>query len=111
MDNEIEVITDADEDSSNKKVIEQTIYVPELENGLVRMDMNIIEYPLFTKNRRIKPNVRVRFVINDNRNKTIEIIPAADEVVPGEFEKLEGCRDEDRLFGGAHGDRFRLRRR
>ncbi|MEE1475422.1 hypothetical protein [Fusobacterium sp.] len=87
MDNEIEVITDADEDSSNKKVIEQTIYVPELENGLVRMDMNIIEYPLFTKNRRIKPNVRVRFVINDNRNKTIEIIPAADEVVPGEFEK------------------------
>ena len=51
------------------------------------MDMNIIEYPLFTKNRRIKPNVRVRFVINDNRNKTIEIIPAADEVVPGEFEK------------------------
>ena len=87
MDNEIEVITDTDEDSSNKKVIEQTIYVPELENGLVRMDMNIIEYPLFTKNRKIKPNVRVRFVINDNRNKTIEIIPAADEVVPGEFEK------------------------
>ena len=59
-----------------KKVIEQTIYVPELENGLVKMDMNIIEYPLFTKNRTIKPNVRVRFVINDNRNKTIEIIPA-----------------------------------
>lgn len=87
MDNEIEVITDTDEDSSNKKVIEQTIYVPELENGLVRMDMNIIEYPLFTKNRKIKQNIRVRFVINDNRNKTIEIIPAANEVVPGEFEK------------------------
>ena len=87
MDNEIEVITDIDEDNSNKKVIEQTIYVPELETELIRMDMNIIEYPLFTKNRKIKSNEKVRFVINDNRNKTIEIIPAADEVVPGEFEK------------------------
>lgn len=68
-----------------EETIETTIDLPEL--NLVRMDMNVIEYPLFSKNKRRKVNQSIRYKLNGRTDKYIEVKPIAGETIPGDFEE------------------------
>ena len=68
-----------------EETIETSIDLPEL--NLVRMDMNVIEYPLFSKNKRRKVNQSIRYKLNGRTDKYIEVKPIAGETIPGDFEE------------------------
>lgn len=68
-----------------EETIETSIDLPEL--NLVRMDMNIVEYPLFSKNKRRKINQAIRYKLNGRVDKYIEVKPSAGETIPGDFEE------------------------
>lgn len=73
---------------NKKKIVEQNIDFPEFDEAdLIRLDMNIIEYPLFSRNRKREKNQILKYYFNNNKSKYIEITPSAGDVVPGEFEK------------------------
>ena len=75
-------------DINKKKIVEQNIDFPEFDEAdLIRLDMNIIEYPLFSRNRKREKNQILKYYFNNNKSKYIEITPSAGDVVPGEFEK------------------------
>lgn len=70
---------------TSEETIETSIDLPEL--NLVRMDMNVIEYPLFYKNKRRKVNQSIRYKLNGRTDKYIEVKPIAGETIPGDFEE------------------------
>lgn len=61
----------------------------ELENNseLVRIEMNTIEFPLFTKNKRIGNNAIMTYEFNHTKNQFLRITPVAGNRIPGEFEE------------------------
>lgn len=61
----------------------------ELENNeeLIRLEMNTIEYPLFSKNRKIGKNTRMTYEFNHKQNQYLRIEPIMDNKIPGEFEE------------------------
>ena len=60
----------------------------EVENSnLVRLEMNVIEFPFFTKNKKIKVNTKMKYVFSKNKNRWLCVIPQAGSKIPGEFEE------------------------
>ena len=60
----------------------------EIENSnLVRLEMNVIEFPFFTKNKKIKLNTKMKYVFSKNKNRWLCVIPQAGSKIPGEFEE------------------------
>ena len=55
------------DNGTSEETIETSIDLPEL--NLVRMDMNVIEYPLFSKNKRRKVNQSIRYKLRLCHNK------------------------------------------
>ena len=63
---------------NKKKIVEQNIDFPEFDEAdLIRLDMNIIEYPLFSRNRKREKNQILKYYFNNNKSKYIEITPSA----------------------------------
>ena len=59
------------DNGTSEETIETSIDLPEL--NLVRMDMNVIEYPLFSRNKRRKVNQSIRYKLNGRTDKYIEV--------------------------------------
>lgn len=73
-------------------IIEEFYNVPnsfeeEIENGLVRVEMNIIEFPIFSKDNKIKKNTIKKYYFSENKGNYLKITPAAQNSIPGEFEE------------------------
>ena len=51
------------------------------------MDMNIIQYPIFSKNTKRKTNQIVKYYFNNNRDTYITVTPASGYHIPGEMEE------------------------
>ena len=49
--------------------------------------MNVIQYPLFSKNTRRKVNQIVKYYFNKNRDTYINVTPKAGDYIPGELEE------------------------
>lgn len=72
------------------EIIEENIYVDEdlIKNkDLVRMDLNIVQYPLFSKNTKRKVNQIVKYYFNKNHDTYINVAPMAGDYIPGELEE------------------------
>lgn len=54
---------------------------------LIRLDLNIIQYPIFCKNTNKKTNKIMRYDFNKNRNNYIIITPQPGDSVPAETEE------------------------
>lgn len=70
--------------------LEEDIYVPEeiIKNkALIRMDMNIVQFPIFSKNAKRKKNEITTYFFNKNKDTYITIKPTAGELIPGEAEE------------------------
>ncbi|MBC2857107.1 hypothetical protein H3N56_11750 [Cetobacterium sp. 2A] len=80
-------------DTGPSEIVEEFLEFPEdhilnqMNGNLVRMDMNIVEYPLFSKNKRRKINQTVIYYFNERKDKYIEIKPISGTTIPGEFEE------------------------
>ncbi len=59
----------------------------EKNNELIRMEMNIIEFPIFSKSSKIKKNQAMKYYFNSEKTSFLEIIPTLDETIPGETEE------------------------
>ncbi|MGL5049925.1 MAG: hypothetical protein ACRC6A_12895 [Fusobacteriaceae bacterium] len=55
--------------------------------ALVRMDMNIVQFPIFSKNTKRKKNEITTYFFNKNRDTFITVKPSSGELIPGEGEE------------------------
>lgn len=78
-------------DTGPSEIVEKFLDVSEIENekqnSLVRIDINVIEYPLFTKNPRRKKNQIIRYFFNRDKEAYIQVNPTSGDFIPGEFEE------------------------
>lgn len=78
-------------DTGPSEIVEKFLDVSEVENekqhSLVRIDINVIEYPLFTKNPRRKKNQIIRYFFNRDKEAYIQVNPTSGDFIPGEFEE------------------------
>lgn len=85
-----------DEDFFETQVTEETHYVEEelyidesivKNRALIRVDMNIVQFPIFSKNAKRKKNEITTYYFNKNKDTFITIKPTAGELIPGEAEE------------------------
>ncbi|MGL4946227.1 MAG: hypothetical protein ACRCZR_08395 [Cetobacterium sp.] len=77
-------------DTPPTEVLEENVFVDEqfMKNkDLIRMDMNIIQFPIFSKNSKRKINQIVKYYFNQNRDTYITVKPTSGESVPAELEE------------------------
>ncbi len=80
INNDIEVI----EEFLN---IDESLVALEQNKALVRMEMNIIEFPLFSKSNLVKTNQIKKYYFSSDKKSFLEVIPAVGTSIPGEFEE------------------------
>ncbi|WP_297487852.1 hypothetical protein, partial [uncultured Cetobacterium sp.] len=77
-------------DTPETEIVEENIYVDEnfIKNkALIRMDLNLIQFPIFSKNKKRKVNQVVTYFFNKNRDTYITVTPQAGDYIPGETEE------------------------
>ena len=65
----------------------QKLFDLETEKNIIRIEMNTIEYPLFTKNRKVDINTGIRYTFNEDKNQFIEVVPALNYKIPSQFDE------------------------
>lgn len=77
-------------DTPEAEIVEENFYVEEAfvkNKNLIRMDLNIVQFPIFSKNTKRKVNQIIKYYFNKNRDTYITVKPAAGDYVPGETEE------------------------
>ncbi|MEG0584698.1 MAG: replication initiator protein A, partial [Cetobacterium sp.] len=78
-------------DTGPSEIVEKFLDVSEIENeknnSLVRIDINVIEYPLFTKSTSKKKNQIIRYFFNRSKEAYIQVNPTSGDYIPGELEE------------------------
>ncbi|MGL6119415.1 MAG: hypothetical protein ACRC0V_02820, partial [Fusobacteriaceae bacterium] len=77
-------------DTPETEYVEENFYVDEndLKNKeLIRVDLNIVQFPIFSKNTKRKINQVVKYFFNRNRDTYITVTPIAGNYIPGETEE------------------------
>lgn len=70
--------------------VEEELYVDEnivKNRALIRMDMNIVQFPIFSKNAKRKKNEVITYYFNKNKDIYITIKPSSGDLIPGESEE------------------------
>lgn len=57
------------------------------DSSLIRMEMNVIEFPIFSKNPRVKKNQILKYYFSKDKQSYLEITPPNNESIPGEFDE------------------------
>lgn len=77
-------------DTPETEYVEENFYVEETlvkNKELIRMEMNLIQLPIFSKNTKRKVNQVVKYFFNSNRDTYITVTPTAGNYIPGETEE------------------------
>ena len=71
------------------ELIEEFFDVLDYENSssLIRMEMNVIEFPIFSKNPKIKKNQILKYYFSKDKKSFLEIVPPVNEAIPNEFDE------------------------
>ncbi len=67
--------------------IDESLVALEQNKALVRMEMNIIEFPLFSKSNLVKTNQIKKYYFSSDKKSFLEVVPAVGTSIPGEFEE------------------------
>ena len=67
--------------------IDSSLVEMEKNKDLIRMEMNIVEFPIFSKSNNIKVNQIKKYYFSTDKSSFLEIIPAFDTMIPGELEE------------------------
>jgi hypothetical protein len=59
----------------------------ETSSSLIRMEMNVIEFPIFSKNPKIKKNQILKYYFSKDKKSFLEIVPPVNEAIPNEFDE------------------------
>ena len=59
----------------------------ENESCLIRVEMNVIEFPIFSKDKTIKKNVIKKYHFSEKKESYLIVTPAAQDTIPGAFEE------------------------
>ena len=77
-------------DTPETEYVEENFYVEETlvkNKELIRIEMNLIQLPIFSKNTKRKVNQVVKYFFNSNRDTYITVTPTAGNYIPGEMEE------------------------
>lgn len=77
-------------DAGSPCFLEEDIYIPEdlvKNKSLIRVDMNIVQFPVFSKNTKRKKNEITTYFFNKNRDTYITVKPSPGDLIPGEAEE------------------------
>ena len=71
------------------ELVEEFLDVLDYEetNSLIRMEMNVIEFPIFSKNPKVKKNQILKYYFSKDKQSYLEITPPNNEAIPGEFDE------------------------
>lgn len=71
------------------ELVEEFLDVNDYEesNSLIRMEMNVIEFPIFSKNPRVKKNQILKYYFSKDKQSFLEITPPVNESIPSEFDE------------------------
>ena len=61
------------------------LYSKDNNANILRLEMNFIEFPIFTKNKGAKINTSLKYTFN--KNSSLEIFPAPNLKLPGQFDE------------------------
>lgn len=67
--------------------VDNSLVEMERNRDLIRMEMNIVEYPIFSKNKRLKKNQIMKYHFKTDGSAYIEVTPLVNRTIPGEFEE------------------------
>lgn len=75
------------------EVIEEYLHIDdslvELEKNkdLVRMEMNIVEFPIFSRSKTLKVDQIKKYYFSSDKQSFLEVVPAVQTTIPGELEE------------------------
>lgn len=93
MDNDLIGFEEVIELKGEMNVVEEFLNVDasmiELEKNkdLIRLEMNIVEFPIFSKNSLVKINQIRKYYFSSDKKSFLEILPAVNTQIPGEIEE------------------------
>ncbi len=67
--------------------IDEALIALEKNSDLIRMEMNIIEFPLFSRSRKIKIDQVKKYYFASDKSSFLEVVPGLNKTIPGEFEE------------------------
>ena len=67
--------------------IDESLKELEKNNDLIRMEMNIIEFPIFSRSKSLKPNQIKKYYFSSDKKSYLEVTPGNKETIPGELEE------------------------
>ncbi|MGL6024891.1 MAG: hypothetical protein ACRC0F_09760, partial [Cetobacterium sp.] len=77
-------------DTPATEYVEENFFIEESlvkNKELIRIDMNIVHLPIFSKNTKRKVNQVIKYFFNSNRDTYITVTPTAGNYIPGEAEE------------------------
>ncbi len=78
---------------SEVEIVEEFLNAPttfleiEKNRDLIRLEMNIVEYPIFSKSKMIKNNQILKYYFSTDRSSYLEITPKVNSQIPSEFDE------------------------
>lgn len=67
--------------------VDSSLVEYEKNRDLIRMEMNIVEFPIFSKNSLVKVNQIRKYYFSTDKQSYLEILPALNTQIPGEIEE------------------------
>lgn len=67
--------------------IDESLVELEKDRDIIRMEMNIVELPIFSKNSKRKKNQQMTYWFKHDKSSFVEVEPPAGYAIPGEFEE------------------------
>ena len=75
------------------EIVEEFLNAPstfldiEKNRDLIRLEMNIVEYPIFSKSKSIKNNQILKYYFSTDKSSYLEITPKVNSQIPSEFDE------------------------
>ena len=67
--------------------VDSSLIEMEKNRDLIRLEMNIVEFPIFSKSNNIRVNQVKKYYFSSDKSSFLEIIPAFETMIPGELEE------------------------
>lgn len=67
--------------------IDESLIELEKNKDLIRMEMNIIEFPIFSRSKKLKKDQIKKYYFASDKTSYLEVVPGNKETIPGELEE------------------------
>lgn len=67
--------------------VDSSIIEMEKNSDLIRMEMNIVEFPIFSRSNNLKTNQIKKYYFSNNKESYLEVVPRHGGIIPGELEE------------------------